>query len=121
MVGRIEIETPKIILIDQFIALRSKMYANKCGDDSKNKWKGICKSQSKNIKFEEYKKCFDDENFEQDCDKYVIRSLNHEMYLQRGKKSRLSQFDDERCSLNGTESKPYYFKVVVKVKEKFED
>ena len=33
------------------------MYAFKCGDDSKKKVKGISKSQSKHIKFEEYKKC----------------------------------------------------------------
>ena len=33
------------------------------------------------------------------------------MYLQRVKKSTLSQFDDERCYINETESKPrdYYF------------
>ena len=29
------------------------MYAFKCGDESKNKTKGISKSHSKNIKFEE--------------------------------------------------------------------
>ena len=38
------------------------MYAFKSGDDSKNKLKGISKNQSKNIKFEEYKKCLDGEN-----------------------------------------------------------
>ena len=32
-----KIETPKSILIDEFVCLRSKMYAFKCGDDSKNK------------------------------------------------------------------------------------
>ena len=48
-----KIETPKSIWIDEFICLRSKMYAYKCSNDSKNKLKGISKSQSKNIKFEE--------------------------------------------------------------------
>ena len=42
-----KIETPESIWIDEFVCLRSKMYAFKCGDDSKNKLKCISKSQSK--------------------------------------------------------------------------
>ena len=57
IIGKFKIETPKNIWIDEFVCFRSKMYAFKCGDDSKNKLKGISKSQSKRIKFEEYKKC----------------------------------------------------------------
>ena len=34
------------------------MYSFKCGDDSKKKLKGISKSQSKHIKFEEYYNVF---------------------------------------------------------------
>ena len=45
-------ETTEEINIDEFIALKSKMYAYKCGG-SKNKIKGISKFHSKNIKFEE--------------------------------------------------------------------
>ena len=41
IIGKFKIETPKIIWIDEFINLRSKMYAFKCGGDSKNKLKGI--------------------------------------------------------------------------------
>ena len=59
VIGKFEIETPKIIWIDEFVCLRSKTYAFKCGDDSKNKLKGISKSQSKKISFDEYKKCLD--------------------------------------------------------------
>ena len=55
VIGKFKIETPKNIWIDEFIRLRSKMYGIICGDDSKNKLKSISKSQSKNIKFEEYK------------------------------------------------------------------
>ena len=54
VIGKLKIETPKNIWIDEFVCLRSKMYAFKCGDDSKNKLKGISRSQSKHIKFEEY-------------------------------------------------------------------
>ena len=86
VLGRFKIETPKNIWIDEFVCLRSKMYAFKCGEHSKNKLKGISKSQSKNIKFEEYKKCLDGEEYQQECDNYIIRSINHEMVLQEVKK-----------------------------------
>ena len=59
VVGKFKIETPENIWVDEFVTLRSKCYAFKCGDDSKNKLKGISKSYSKNIKFDEYKKCSD--------------------------------------------------------------
>ena len=61
------------------------MYAFKCGNDSKNKLKGISKSQSKHIKFEEYKKCLDGEEYQRECKNYIIRSINHEMHLQEVK------------------------------------
>ena len=62
------------------------MYAFKCGGDSKNKLKGISKSQSKNIKFEEYKKILYGEEYQRECNNYIIRSFNHEMVLQEVKK-----------------------------------
>ena len=53
VIGFFKIEIPKSIWIDEFVCLRSKMYAFKCGNDSKNNINGVSKSQSKNIKFEE--------------------------------------------------------------------
>ena len=38
---------------------------------------------------------------------YILRSINHEMHLQELKKSTLSIFDDKRCYINETESKPW--------------
>ena len=73
----------------------------------KKKFKGISKSQSKHIKFEEYKKCLDGKNYQRDCNNYIIRSINHEMHLQEVKKSTLSISDDKRCSINNNESKPW--------------
>ena len=61
------------------------MFAFKCGNNSKNKLKGISKSQSKNIKFEEFYNCLFDKEYQRECDNYNIRSLNHQMYLQRVK------------------------------------
>ena len=107
VIGNFKIETPKNIWIDEFICLRTKMYAFKCGGDSKNKLKGISKSQSKNIKFEEYKKCLDGEKYQHECDNYIIRSINQEMVLQKAKKSTLSIFDDKRCYINNIESVPW--------------
>ena len=53
VIGFFKIETPKSIWTDEFNSRRSKMYAFKGGDVSKNKLKGVSRSQSKNIKFEE--------------------------------------------------------------------
>ena len=58
--GKFKIETPKNLWIDEFVCLRSKAYSFKCKDniESKNKIKRVSKSESKHIKFEEYKKKF---------------------------------------------------------------
>ena len=66
VIGFFKSETPKSIWIDESVCLRSKMYAFKCGNDSKNKLKGVSKTQSKNIKFEEYKKCLDGEEYQRE-------------------------------------------------------
>ena len=71
------------------------------------KLEGISKSQSENIKFEEYYNCLFGGKYKQECDNYLIRSLNHEMYLQRVRKSTLSQFDDKRCYINNIKSIPW--------------
>ena len=47
VIGKFKIETPKNIWIDEFVCLRKKMYSFKCGDNSKNKIKGVSKSYSK--------------------------------------------------------------------------
>ena len=56
VLGKFKIETPKNIFIDEFIALtKRKLIRFKCNNNNiedKNKLKGICKSQTKNIKFE---------------------------------------------------------------------
>ena len=109
VIGKFKIETRKNIWIDEFVCLRSKVYSFKCknNDENKNKIKGISKSQSKPIKFEEYYNCLFGREYQKECDNYIIRSLNHEMYLQKVKKSTLSIFDDKRCYMNETESIPW--------------
>ena len=89
--------------------MRSKAYSFKCKDniESKNKIKGIYKSQSKYIIFEEYKKRLDGKEYQRDFNNYILRSIIHEMYLQEVKKSTLSIFDDKRCYINETKSEPW--------------
>ena len=106
IIGKFTIETPKNIWIDEFNCLSSKVYLFKCNDnnENKNKLKGISKSQSKHIKFEEYKKCLDGEKYQNECNIYFLRSINHEMHLEEIKQSTLSFFDDKRCYIIETES-----------------
>ena len=54
VIVKFKIETPVNNWIDEFVCIKSKMYAIKCGNDSRNKLKGVSKSQSKNIKLEEF-------------------------------------------------------------------
>ena len=65
-------ETPENVFIDECICLRGKVYAFKCGDASKNKLKGISKSQSKIVRFGEYKKCLDGSDYQKNV---IIRLL----------------------------------------------
>ena len=83
------------------------MYAFRCGDENKNKLKGISKSQSRNIKFEEYKICLDGEENENICSNYILKSINHDMYMQEIIKSTLSIFDDKRNYLDNYTSLPW--------------
>ena len=109
IIGRFKNECPKNTWIDEFVCLRSKAYSFNCKniDENKNKIKGVSKSQSKHIKFEEYYNCLFGGEYQKECDNYIIRSVNHEMILQKVRKSTLSIFDDKRCYINETESKPW--------------
>ena len=73
------------------------------------KLKGNSKSYSKHFKFEELYNCPFGGKHHKECDNYVIRSPTHEMCLQLVKKSTLTQFDDKRCYVNETESKPWNY------------
>ena len=55
VIAKLKIETPKNNWIDEFVCLRSKADSLMCVDGSNNKLKGISKSQTKHIKFEEYR------------------------------------------------------------------
>ena len=82
------------------------MYSFNCRDDSKNKSKSISKSQTKPIKFGE-KKCLDGRDYQRECNKYLLRLLKHERYLQKAKNLTLSIFDDKKCYENDIKSKAW--------------
>ena len=108
VIGKFKIETPENIWIDEFVCLRPKTYSFNCNDntESKNKIKGISKSQSKRTKYEEFYNCLFGEEYQKECNNYNIRSLNHEMYLQEVRKPTLSLFDDKLGYINETECLP---------------
>ena len=107
MISKISVETPKNLWVDEFICLRSKMCAFNC-DDSKNKLKCILLISIKkilnlnNLKFVQMEL-----NIKKECDNYIVRSINHEMYHQRVQKYTLSPFDDKRCYRSNIESEPW--------------
>ena len=109
IIGNFKNECPKNTWIDEFVCLRSKAYSFKCknNDENKNKIKGISKSQSKHIKFEECYNCLFGGEYQKECDNYIIRCLSLEMVLQKVRKSTLSIFDDKRCYINETKIIPW--------------
>ena len=107
VVGKFKIETPENIWIDEFVCLRSKSYSFKFGRNNTNKLKVISKSQAKDIKFEEYYYFLFGGEYRQECDNYVIRSVNHDMYLQKASQILLSSFDEKRCYENENENRPW--------------
>ena len=48
------------------------------------------------------KSCFSP--YQKGCGNYIIRSINHEMYVQKLRKSTLSVFDEKRCYINNIET-----------------
>ena len=45
-------------------------------------------------------------NRQEECNIYILPSINHELHLQEVKKSTLSIFEETRCYINETESIP---------------
>ena len=83
------------------------MYSVICRSDSKINLKGVSKSFSKNIKFDEYKNCLAGKDYQKFCENYLIRSLIYEMYLQKVIKNSLFSFDDKRSFDTNFKSKPW--------------
>ena len=72
----------------------------------KKKLKGIQKSDSKNIKFENIITVFN-QIYEKGCTQHLILSLIHDIFMQKVTKKSLSRFDDKREFINNIESIPF--------------
>lgn len=97
------------VAMTEFVGLRSKMYAVKCGCITKmKKAKGVKKYVLKNqITFNDYKNCID-KNTIVIKSQNTIRSKKHTLFSIRQEKIALSPFDDKRfiCS-NGVDTLPW--------------
>ena len=82
-------------IIEEFVGLRSKLYAYKMNEKEEKKCKGVKKDVVKrSISFEDYKRCLfsGDESMRKTN---VIRSRSHEMYNEEINKTALSANDDK--------------------------
>ena len=115
-----KMETPNNNLIDEFVRLACKSYSFQCNDKLTNTVKGVSKSYSKHFKNEYFRKCLVGEDYQKECDNYILRSPNNKMCLQLVKNSTLTIFDDKRCDESNSERKPwecYNFMIPNKLKK----
>ena len=97
MVCKFNIETLQNIWIAEFVFSRSKLCSKKWEDNSKNILKSFSKSQSKRTtKVDEYYNCLLGDDYQIKPKIYLIRSLSHEIYLQKVTKNSLSAFVEKR-------------------------
>ena len=105
--GKLEIENPNNVFVEEFFCLRSKVYSFESGSENKNVLPGICKSQSKNVKFEEVYNCLVGGDYEKESDTHIIKSIRHKTYLQKVRESTFSLFDEKQCYQKEIESLPW--------------
>jgi len=102
-----EIETPKTIFIDKFVALRSKAYSYNCRRKNVNVLKGIKKGVKNNeINFEDYANCLKGEKHKDEITQNILKSVKHKIYLQSVTKKTMDIFDDKRNYTDNFESVP---------------
>ena len=81
VVGKCKIETPKCLYLEKSIILTSKGYAFECNDKTESK-----RTELVNLIRKKYEPCYNCSfwrEYQKDCDCYKIRSINHEIYLQK--------------------------------------
>lgn len=97
------------VVMTEFVGLKSKMYAVKCGGITKmKKAKGVKKYVLRNqITFNDYKNCID-KNLTIIKSQNTIRSKKHTLFSVRQEKIALSPYDDKRfiCT-NGVDTLPW--------------
>ena len=97
-----KIETSPVLVLDNFVALRSKSYAYSYGATQISKQKGIQKSPKK----ESYiNSLFNSKTTT--ATNYSIHSNAHNLTVQKQDKLALNPFDDKRVYLNPIQSLPW--------------
>lgn len=95
--------------IEEFVGLRSKMYAVKIGEKEMKTAKGVKKNViENNFTFQSYKEILFSMKQRED-DFRTISSHSHKVKTFHQKKISLSAFDDKRFLINEVESVPYGF------------
>ena len=75
--------------------MRTKAYSIKSGSDIKRDCNCISKCEWKIIKLEEFYICLFQREKQKQCDNFIMKSINHDIYLQKVRKSTLSVFDEK--------------------------
>ena len=102
VIGKMKIETSPVLVLDNFVALRSKSYAYSYGATQISKQKGIQKSPKKDSYINSL---FNSETTT--ATNYSIRSNAHNLTVQKQDKLALNPFDDKRVYLNLIQSLPW--------------
>ena len=103
VIGKMKIQTSPVLVLDNFVALRSKSYAYSYGATQISKQKGIQKSPKKEES--SINSLFNSETTT--ATDYSIRSNAHNLTVQRQDKLALNPFDDKRVYLNPIQSLPW--------------
>ena len=103
VIGKMEIETSPIIELDNFVALRSKSYSFRYGATQKT----VQKSKQKGIQHTPPYTHFIRSIFNSEtatATNYSIRSVAHNITVQKQDKLALNPFDDKRVYINPIQS-----------------
>ena len=99
VIGKMKIETSPILVLDNFVALRSKSYSFSYNNIRKSKQKGIQKAP----KFNDYTHSLFN-SVSTTATNYSIKSNLHKLSVEKQNKLALNPFDDKRVYLNPIQS-----------------
>ena len=102
IIGKMKIETSLVLVLESFIALRSKSYSFSYNSIQKAKQKGIQKAP----KCEEYQKSLFNSETSSSAN-ISIRSKLHNLTVEKQNKLALNPFDDKRLFINPIQSLPW--------------
>ena len=102
VIGKMKIETSPVLVLDSFVALRSKSYSFSYNDIRKSKQKGI----QHTLKYADYINSLFNSQTSSSTNK-SIRSKLHNLTVEKQNKLTLNLFDDKRLHINEIQSFPW--------------